>query len=167
MVGETRVRGLYSRTAANGTPRAAPQTTESFPLSRSISVLTGFLDPSLALSKSTLRSFGGLEVDQHFVSFCLLRRSLMPVAGAVQPEALASSAFRLLLLMSAVFVQEKTCACKFQEDNSPREVVRQEWIEWCFLQVNQSCLWLKGVYCMVLCMHFIVFLASHLAHCCV
>ena len=40
---------------------------------------------SLAPSKLPFRPIGGLEVDQRPVSFCLLRRSLMPVAGVVQP----------------------------------------------------------------------------------
>ena len=31
MVGETRVRGLYSRNAANGTPRAAPEASSFLP----------------------------------------------------------------------------------------------------------------------------------------
>ena len=31
VVGETRVRGLYSRNAANGTPRAAPEATSFWP----------------------------------------------------------------------------------------------------------------------------------------
>ena len=34
MVGETRVRGLYSRKAANGTPRAAPEATSFLPGNR-------------------------------------------------------------------------------------------------------------------------------------
>ena len=41
VVGETRVRGLYSRNAANGTPRAAMQATGSFQSSRSVSVMIG------------------------------------------------------------------------------------------------------------------------------
>ena len=85
VVGETRVRGLYSRNAAHGTPRAAMQATGSFPV-----VEVGFchdrvLFSSLAPSKLPFRPIGGLEVDQRPVSFCLLRRSLMPVAGVVQP----------------------------------------------------------------------------------
>ena len=85
VVGETRVRGLYSRNAAHGTPRAAMQATGSFQSSRSVSVMIGFSSRVWQLRSSRFGRLVDSKSIRTLSRFACFRRSLMPVAGVVQP----------------------------------------------------------------------------------
>ena len=85
MVGETRVRGLYSRNAAHGTPCAAMQATASFQSLRSVSVMIGFSSRVWQLRSSRFGRLVDSKSIRTLSRFACFRRSLMPVAGVVQP----------------------------------------------------------------------------------